>query len=272
MTKFEKVAGYYNDFDEWKRLDTPEGHLELILTLDVIKKHVPAGSRVLDLGGGPGRYTAELAKSGYIMSLGDLSPKLIEIARERTAGISNIESIDVVNAVDLSIYPTGRFDAVLYMGPLYHLTSQDEIRNSLEQVARVLKSGGLLLASFIPFLGGLAGIVERSAFAPDQANAETIVETFLTGVFHNRDVRGFQEGKYMRPSKVRDIMQEVGFNNILMRSVRGLGYRLEKSIIQKKTDDLETFNAIIDIINQTSEDQALVETAGHALYLGRKIT
>ena len=37
---------------------------------------------VLDAGGGPGRYTIELAKLGYDVILLDLTSKLLEIAQE----------------------------------------------------------------------------------------------------------------------------------------------------------------------------------------------
>jgi ubiquinone/menaquinone biosynthesis C-methylase UbiE len=102
---FDKVREYYDQFDEWSRLATPEGALVCRITLEVIARHVPPGSRVLDLGGGPGRYMMELARRGYRMSLGDLSPVLVETARVKEEGVPGIEEMDVVNAVDLGIYP-----------------------------------------------------------------------------------------------------------------------------------------------------------------------
>ena len=46
------------------------------------------------------------------MSLGDISPELVSIAKEKTKGISNIESIQVVNAINLECYRNEYFDAV----------------------------------------------------------------------------------------------------------------------------------------------------------------
>ena len=62
MTDFEKVKSYYSVFNEWGRLDAPEGRLEFELTMPIITNHLPQKAEILDLGGGPGRYSIELAK------------------------------------------------------------------------------------------------------------------------------------------------------------------------------------------------------------------
>ena len=58
-TKLDKVRAYYGGFDEWGRLDSPEGIRELARALEVLTERLAPGARVLDLGGGPGRYTIE---------------------------------------------------------------------------------------------------------------------------------------------------------------------------------------------------------------------
>ena len=212
ISDFEKIENYYDKFDEWNRTFTPEGSLEFEITLEIMKKYTEVGDRVLDLGGGPGRYTYELAKSGRIMALGDISPKLISIAKEKTKDIENIESINVVNAIDLSIYGEDYFDTVLYMGPLYHLTDEKEIDISLNEVKRVLKSGGQIIAGFIPLLSGTAGIIERSMYAPGHVTSENLKDTYRIGTFRNNSEYGFQEGKYLSSEQVVELMSKTGFS------------------------------------------------------------
>ena len=57
------------------------------------------------------------------MYLGDLSNRLIQIAKEKVNKVnnSNVISCDLVNATNLELYENDKFDVVLLFGPLYHL-------------------------------------------------------------------------------------------------------------------------------------------------------
>src|SRR5512134_1564182 len=114
---------------EWERLLHPtDGHLEFAVHKAWIERFLPPpGSRVLDIGGGPGRYSIWLAERGYRVTLADLSPDLLNLAREKSveAGVK-LEAIVEANAADLSDFADGSFDAVLCMGPFYHLMFEDE--------------------------------------------------------------------------------------------------------------------------------------------------
>jgi hypothetical protein len=65
-------------------------------------------------------------------------------------------------------------------------------------------------------------------------------------------------------------MAQAGFEKILLRSTRGLGYKLEKGIIEKKISDPILYQKIVKIIEASSEDEAVINTCGHALYIGKK--
>ncbi|MEW6524259.1 MAG: methyltransferase domain-containing protein [Bacillota bacterium] len=52
-------------------------------------------------------------------------------------------------AANLSQFEGGSFDAVLVMGPLYHLTRVEDRQSALAEAARVLKPGGKMCCSFI---------------------------------------------------------------------------------------------------------------------------
>src|SRR5260221_8435370 len=123
----DSVRDYYAAFDEreWARLVQPEGVLEFAVTTRALETHLPARGRVLDLGGGPGRYTIWLAQHGYQVVLADLSPNLLGIARRKiaAAGVaSQVEAVAVADACDLARFASDSFDAVLCLGPFYHLT------------------------------------------------------------------------------------------------------------------------------------------------------
>ena len=62
MTDFERVKDYYKNFDEKNRLsNSSHGKLEYMMTMDILKEHLPKGGTILDLGGGAGAYAFPLA-------------------------------------------------------------------------------------------------------------------------------------------------------------------------------------------------------------------
>jgi SAM-dependent methyltransferase len=80
----DAVRSYYASFGEreWQRLTNPDdGAIEFALTKQLLERYLPPSGRILDLGGGPGRYSIWLAGRGYQVVLADLSPDLLAIAR-----------------------------------------------------------------------------------------------------------------------------------------------------------------------------------------------
>ncbi|MEW2625114.1 class I SAM-dependent methyltransferase [Streptomyces sp. NPDC048106] len=70
----------------------------------------PAPARILDNSGGPGTWTLWLAHRGYQVTLTDLSPALLDVARDRVAQApqqyaANVESVTEADAHDLSAFP-----------------------------------------------------------------------------------------------------------------------------------------------------------------------
>lgn len=271
MTDFDRVKGYYKVFDEKNRLvNSPSGRLEYLVSIRLLERCLPGKGTILDLGGGAGAYSFPLAAEGYRVFLADLSEELIQQAEEQNAETEHPVLCNVVNATDLSLYNDEQFDAVLLMGPLYHLLEESERQQCLSEVRRVLKPGGTVFATFIPYLSGSIGVVDRSFFHPEQVNLDNLKEVFRSGRFNNLLEAGFQEGYYPTSEEIEELFRKNGFTKDLIRSIRSFGYRRENMIFQAEEDNPELFEAILDLIEQTAEDKAILETCGHAVYVGRK--
>src|SRR6476619_5016497 len=110
----EDVRRYYDVGEEQDRLD--RNRLEMVRTQELLERFLPPPpAGVLDVGGGPGRYSSWLAGLGYDVTLVDPMPLHVEQASALggfDARLGDARSLDD---------PDGSADVVLLMGPLYHL-------------------------------------------------------------------------------------------------------------------------------------------------------
>lgn len=267
MTDFDKVKNYYKNFDEKNRLQNDNsGKLEYDMTMRLLEKYLPKEGTVLDLGGGAGVYSFPLADKGYRVYLADLSEVLINQAKEQNN--QNIVSCDVVNATNLSMYENNQFDVVLLFGPLYHLLDESEREQCIKEIRRVLKPGGRIFASFIPYLSGSIAIVDRYFRHPEQVDINNLSEVFKSGKFNNTSEKGFQEGYYPSIGEIDNLFFTNGFEKITIKSIRGFGYEKEDSLYN--IADIDMFNKVIELIDKTSENSSIIDTCGHAMYIGYK--
>jgi len=78
-----------------------------------------APRRLLDIGGGPGRYSIALARLGYSVTLFDLSQGCLELAQQKSKELGVELSATVRgNALSLRDFAEETFDVALLMGPL----------------------------------------------------------------------------------------------------------------------------------------------------------
>ncbi len=139
---------------EWRRLVQDAYHrLELDTTLHYLSKYLPENGLVLDAGGGPGRYTIELARRGYQVVLVDLAPANLEFAcrQIKRAGVKkNVKELIEGSITDLSRFADSKFDAVISTGgPLSHVLDPVERVRAVSELVRVAKPGAPIFVSVI---------------------------------------------------------------------------------------------------------------------------
>lgn len=117
-----EVVAYYERFAEESRLASGPSRLEFERTKELLARVLPGPpARILDVGGGAGPYSAWLAERGYEMHLVDASARPVDEARKLNATLKPpIASLSIADARSLP-QPDDFADAVLVMGPLYHL-------------------------------------------------------------------------------------------------------------------------------------------------------
>lgn len=111
----------------------------------------PSEVRVLDLGCAGGRNTVLLAERGLDVWALDSSPAMVEHTRERVAPIlgrsAARERVQVGRMDDLAAFGDGTFALVVSLGVYHNARSVPEWESAVDETARVLEIGGLLLAN-----------------------------------------------------------------------------------------------------------------------------
>ena len=208
----EEVKRYYTELgeDEWDRLQKDPYHmLEFNTSMHFLREHLPIKGLILDAGGGPGRYTVELAKQGYDLVLLDLTPGLLEIAKERIseAGIEDrVKKIVEGSIDDLSMFEDGSFDAVICLGgPLSHVLWKERRLRAAEELVRVAKPGAPIFASVI----GRAAVCMNSVVYlwPELKEDPDMYRTY-TSTGHYPGGAGFTAVHFYLPEELREEFED----------------------------------------------------------------
>ncbi|HVO48790.1 MAG TPA: methyltransferase domain-containing protein [Steroidobacteraceae bacterium] len=119
-------------------------HLEQYLALRRWLR-VPAGSRVLDVGCGVGRWSRLLAARGAVVTGIDLSPTMIAQAQKRSAseGVAPTCRFQVQDVASLDV--GAQFDLILGVTVLQHILDSAALRSALLAMTAHLAPGGRMV-------------------------------------------------------------------------------------------------------------------------------
>lgn len=272
----DRVRDYYarDPEREWQRLESStDGALEYTLTCDALASYLPKTGRVLDLGCGPGRYSIWLAEQGFRVTLADLSPELLDVARREiiTAGVhEQVDEAVTADARDLSVWDSAVFDAIVCLGPFYHLQSEAERDKAASEIARVLSPGGVLFASFMPryaFLRRVLSIPDERELVRDPEFLDAILRK---GRFNNPLPGRFTGGYGVVPSEIEPSFAKHGFQKLDLLSTESVFPDLQGELMSLRDLDYTAFSHILSAAKQIARDSSIFGTANHLLYVGTR--
>ena len=271
------VRKYYDDIaqKEWKRLTRDAYHrLEYIVTMHFLEKYLPSSGLVLDAGGGPGRYSIELAKKNYEVVLFDLSPKCLELAEQKIARAhvgDKVRRIVEGSITDLSMFRDEEFDAVLCLSPLSHLIEKRDREKAADEIVRVAKDGAPLFISVIGLYGVFRVVLQRLQHELIEPSHQ---EMFTTGVHRlhkdtHKETKGFPDAMFWHPKDLKELFERRGVETLEMATCEGLSSHLEGPTNRLYRDKAK-WARWKELILKTCTDPVLLGMGEHFLYVGRK--
>jgi SAM-dependent methyltransferase len=227
----------------------------------VLRRLPPPPATVADIGGGPGRYTLWLAGLGYHVVHRDLMPLHVQQLTAAAEGDGRIES-QVGDARELDL-ATGSVDAVLLLGPLYHLGSRAGRVRALAEAGRVARPGGPVFAAAISrWAARMDGILRARlyrAFCDAEPQVGSSEQTGRLSPLYPGSFCGHTH----RPGQLRAEITASGLQLADLVSVEGPAFLLED--LAERLDDPEDHRVVMEIARALERVPELIGIGPHLL-------
>jgi SAM-dependent methyltransferase len=244
--------------------------LELVRSQELLERFLPPPpSSVLDVGGGPGVYSAWLAARDYAVRLVDPVPlhitEALALAQAQPehpfeATLGDARNLDAADA---------SYDSVLLMGPLYHLIERDERLAAVREAGRVVRSGGRVIgvgiSRFASLLDGL-----RSGWLGEPSFHAMLEQDLRTGVHRNpqpeQRPEWFTTAYLHRPHELAEefVAAELIVDAIV--GIEGPGWLISHhrwAEPQRRAEMLEAARAV-------EQEPSLLGASGHLMIIARR--
>ncbi len=154
------VRAYFDGYaeQEWDRLgETVQGRSSYAIHRSVLGRYARPGMRVLDIGAGPGRFAIDLVRLGCAVTVADLSPVQLDLARrhlEEAGLLPRVAAFRELDATDLGEIQAESYDLVVGFGGLVSYTCELYPR-TLGELVRVARPGAPVLVGVVSLYGTL---------------------------------------------------------------------------------------------------------------------
>jgi ubiquinone/menaquinone biosynthesis C-methylase UbiE len=266
----KEIEAYYLQSKESERLSNAWGELERLRTQAILARHLPSAPAVIfDVGGGAGVYALPLSKQGYEVHLIDGVELHLEQARAAAAesGVA-LASITQGDARHLEV-PSGVADAVLLLGPLYHLVERSDRLKALRESRRILKLRGALLAASISRFASLIDGLSRGFFR--DAEFRKIVAVDLEGGQHcnpTKELAYFTTAYFHRPEELAAEVSEAGFEDVQLLSVEGPAW--STALFREAWSDAEQRKCLMDFLSLIEHEPSIQGASAHLIAVAQR--
>lgn len=262
------AAAHYALGKEQARLSSGPGLLEFERTKELLRRYLPTPpARIADVGAGTGAYSFWLHESLYRVAARDLAPLHIEQLRATAEARGALLDIEEADARDLDLADSS-MDAVLLLGPLYHLRERSSRVRCLREAARVVRPGGVIVASAISRWSVLLNDVLRQRIGEGVPNFTAILDDAMeTGMLEPLEPAGFT-AFCARPNQLIDEANTAGLRALALLGVEGPGAYLPD--LQERWNDAEARTAILDVARRLESVPEMLGVSPHLLLVASR--
>ncbi|QUW20502.1 class I SAM-dependent methyltransferase [Sporosarcina sp. Marseille-Q4063] len=265
MDSLEVVRKFYDETVnyEWERLERHK--VEFELSKRFMNRYIKPNDKVLDLGGGPGRYSLYLAQRGCDVTLADLSQENVNFAVNKAKELDLPLKALQVDSRDLSTIEDGQYDYVLCMGPMYHLKSESDRVKTIKECLKKLKPGGTIFVAFVSSYSFVWDyLIHNPEFILDNER-----KSQLNMIVADEDFagQGFSDNFFISPKNVLPFFDQFELEKLHLLNCESFLYLREPELLKQNPAVL---NAWLDFAEQVCEREDLLSLAEHIMYIGKK--
>jgi len=232
-------------------------------TLELLERHLPASpARILDVGGGPGRYARLLLERGYDVHLIDPVPVHVEAARTALGP----ERAALGDARQLE-FADDSFDGLLLLGPLYHLSEREERVQALREAARVTRPGGAICCAAISRFASLMDGLHRDLVSDPVF--EAILERDLTDGQHRNPTQHpeyFTTTFFHQPAQLHDELEAAGLTVRCVVAIEGPAWIAGP--LEARLNDPAQRVRLLALLRRVEAEPALLGVSAHLFAVG----
>jgi SAM-dependent methyltransferase len=260
-----ELSAHYSRGEERERLSAGQGLLEFTRTAEIILRCLPAvPALVADIGGGPGRYSLWLAGLGYRVEHRDLMPLHVRQLAQDAHGLAGLHTA-VGDALELDLADAS-VDAVLLLGPLYHLRRRSDRVQALAEARRVVRPGGPVFAAAISrWAPRIDGELGERLYETYPRIREQVVQVERTGQLPPLGPGSFS-GFCHRPRQLRAELREAGLTVADLVSIEGPAFLLAD--LAERLADPAARTVVLDTARAVERVPELLGIGPHLLATG----
>jgi SAM-dependent methyltransferase len=205
-----------------------------------------------------------LVDAGYTVIHRDLVAAHVEQVRSRHAHLVDT-AVGDARALDL---PDDSVDAVLLLGPLYHLEDPADRVRALREAGRVVRSRGVVyVAAISRWAARLHGMLVERVHLKYPTIVEMVDEMEATGdmrPIHDNSFNGYAH----TPDQLRDEVQLSGLELESFVALEGISFAL--SDLDQRLDDPDERRLLLDTLRAHDHVAELLGLGPHLLATARK--
>jgi ubiquinone/menaquinone biosynthesis C-methylase UbiE len=242
-------------YDEW--CETFDGAVGTYVDLELLKKHLPENrdAKILDAAGGTGRVTLPLTKMGYSVTLCDMSPGMLNVARQKMRREGVLDRVEILECDIRKLhFADESFDFVLCW---------DGAVDAAKELIRVTKKGGKISLYMVNRCRAAV-----DSFLKDPSSALALIKSRCDHVYDQGE-----KYRVVSEEEARKLFEAEGVRVINIYAVHGWMdvLHVPEKVVNSRSWDKGFFRQTTDMLLKLSEEPSVKGMSRHLVLYGERM-